>query len=356
MVPGQSVNVNFTKLPSGDIRSGAPVGYPFSGYIWLGYCTDTCTAPTGFVQVATINAKNSGGTFAGSTTTISGYPSSSTTSSTSSSTTSSSTTSIIPTQYISSNTVLSSDIIANENLVVNSIATLTTNSHYIIISGTLTNNGIISSGNLTNGGKDNNAGTISYAMNAPLSYGGSGGGGGWSDCNGGTQGGNTIAPGGLSAGEQESGCTSYDPLPGTSPAAPTPSYVLSNIKTWYNNGLGNYLNGAGGGTVAGGTCGGSATVTGGNGAFGIYLQANSIDNAGTINADGSSGNDGTGGSGCWDAGGGGGSFVILAYQSTINVGVIDVSGGGWVGNDGCCGNGGDGNYIEVQYTTPPITP
>ncbi len=99
MVPGQSVNVNFTKLPSGDIRSGAPVGYPFSGYIWLGYCTDTCTAPTGFVQVATINAKNSGHTafvLPSSTSTTSTSTSSSTISTTTSSSSTSSTTLATP--------------------------------------------------------------------------------------------------------------------------------------------------------------------------------------------------------------------------------------------------------------------
>ena len=252
---------------------------------------------------------------------------------------------------------LQGNIFVSGNVVISS-GSLTTNGFIIVAGGTFYNGGTILTGSAGGGSEDDNYGTISNAINVPLSYAGSGGGGGWSDCNDGIQGGNTIVPGGLSAGEQQGGCTGYNPLPGSTPAAPTSSAALSDIPTWYDNGFKSYFDGAGGGTVGGGTCGGSDIVTGGGGAFGIYIQANSIDNVGTINANGFSGNSGGGNEGCWDAGGGGGGFVILAYNSasTITLGTLEETGGAWVGNDGCCGTGGSGNYIEVPFSTPPINP
>ncbi len=370
LIPGQTVTVDF---PASDFRAGAvpsspTIGTPFSGYVWLGYCLSPCTnGPTAYSKVATLTVKSSG-SFSGSTTTT--PTSTSTSTSTSASTTS--TTTIVSTIYnppsydgndnvvYQLSTALSGDIKTTGSVTIYSGVTLTTDGFAIISGGAFTNDGTIITGQVGNGGVTNGNGGVNGG-NVPDSYGGSGGGGGWSNCNTGGAGGNTLVAGGA-AGSPGS-CNGDSPGSGAHQPAPAPSIVLADIPTWYANGFTNYYDGAGGGTCG---CNPSYSGSGGNG---IYIQATEVINNNVINANGYSGcpnGQGTGagqcsscsGDWCWNAGAGGGGFVILAYESSITPGTIDVSGGsGCVpGNYQCGGNGGSGQYIEVPYSSPPIPP
>ena len=62
LVPGQIVGVDFnaSKFAYGQIPANAPIGTPFAGYVWLGYCLSPCSAPTAYSKVATITAKEAG--------------------------------------------------------------------------------------------------------------------------------------------------------------------------------------------------------------------------------------------------------------------------------------------------------
>ncbi len=62
LVPGQIVGVDFnaSKFAYGQIPASAPIGTPFAGYVWLGYCFSPCSAPTAYSKVATITAKEAG--------------------------------------------------------------------------------------------------------------------------------------------------------------------------------------------------------------------------------------------------------------------------------------------------------
>ncbi len=368
LVPGQTVTAVFpaNAFPAGAVPSNPPIGTPFAGYIWLGYCLGPCTAPTAYSKVATITIK-SAGVFAGSTTTL---PSSTTTTTTSST----STTTISGTPCTNnwpggvcvgavtytSSMDLSDTIRVSGNVVIDSGVTLTTDGFAIISGGMFTNDGTIITGQVGNGGVTNGNGGVNGG-NVPDSYGGSGGGGGWSNCNNGGAGGNTLVSGG--AGGSPGGCNGDSPGSGANQPAPAPSIVLADIPTWYANGFTNYYDGAGGGTCS------CTTSYAGSGGYGIYIQAAEVINNNVINADGYSGcpnGQGTGagqcsgcnGDWCWNAGAGGGGFVILAYESSITPGTIDVSGGnGYVsGNYQSGGNGGPGQYIEVPYSSPPIPP
>ena len=76
LAPGQTVTVNFPNLASGQIPKGAPVGYKFSGYIWISYCTTPgCTNTEYYVKLAKISAGNSGmSSFQTGGNTITTYP------------------------------------------------------------------------------------------------------------------------------------------------------------------------------------------------------------------------------------------------------------------------------------------
>ena len=62
LVPGQIVGADFnaSKFAYGQIPANAPIGTPFAGYVWLGYCFSSCSAPTAYSKVATITAKEAG--------------------------------------------------------------------------------------------------------------------------------------------------------------------------------------------------------------------------------------------------------------------------------------------------------
>jgi len=215
---------------------------------------------------------------------------------------------------ISSNTTLTGDVYCN-NFTINSGVTLTTNGFNIFCSGTFINNGTINTGYYPN----NPAWTQAInGYSLPNSYGGSGSGGGNSNLVGGS----TLVAGG---GYLTSGST------------PTPPSSITNnlLLSWYLGGFQNYLAGAGGSGSGGGA--------GGNG---IYIQANQII-AGTINASGqnnesSSSNGGAGGGGCIVLAYGSGGYTAGSYN--VSPGVVQSS----------TIEGGKGNIITYNYSTPPI--
>ncbi len=62
LLPGQTVGADFnsSKFAYGQIPANAPIGTPFAGYVWLGYCLSPCSTPTAYSKVATITAKEAG--------------------------------------------------------------------------------------------------------------------------------------------------------------------------------------------------------------------------------------------------------------------------------------------------------
>ena len=99
LIPGQLGQVDFPSndFQAGGVPSNPTIGTPFAGYVWLGYCLNTCTFPTAYSKVATITIKSTAG-FAGPTsTTTTVISTTTTTTSTTSTTTSSSTTSSVTT-------------------------------------------------------------------------------------------------------------------------------------------------------------------------------------------------------------------------------------------------------------------
>ena len=293
------------------------------------------------------------------------------------------------------NTSLTNNILAY-SITINNGVILTTNGYALICNNTFINNGIIDTGQTP-------------LQNFPNSYGGSGGagssgGGGGSGGSGqqsGTAGGsgigyNTSVAGGRSTGGAggsgaAGGSAGVPGVSGATPSIPTLTNLL--IQTWYNNGMLNYLAGAGslseqGVNESGGTSSAIGGSSGGNGygAYGLYIQANQII-AGVINANGTTGssNGGNGGNGGYllggagggaGAGAGGGGVIILAYGNggyiagIYNVlgGTITSSGGdggaggsgdggpysGGVGGGSTTISGGNGDLITYNYAIPPI--
>ena len=219
-----------------------------------------------------------------------------------------------------SNATLTGNITATGNIKINSGVYLTTDGFYIISGGIFNNYGTIEAGTHGTG----------YAYNVPNSYGGSGGGG----SNLGQAGGNTLVPGGAAGPSDGNGA------PGSTPSAPTVTNTA--IKTWSAN-FTAYLSGAGGGA--------SATNDGGNGAYGVYIQAYAI-NAGIINTAGQAGKVNAPNAG----GGGGGGVIVLAYGAGgYTAGTYTYSGGAGGGSTYSGGAGGNGQVVTYPYSTPPLS-
>ena len=227
---------------------------------------------------------------------------------------------------ISADETLVTDLHAND-LTIDSGITLTTNGFHVYCTGTLTNNGTISTGQQ------------STPQAWTSSYGGSGGGAGNNSAGG------AGSPGSISTA--------------------LPAITATLISTWQADGFQTYMAGAGGGA--------SNVSSASPGGWGVYIQAVSIINNGTISSTGAvggsnpdvtfSGNAGfatlvAGGAspaaassyGGW-SGCAGSGVIILAYQTSLTLGTINVTG---VVSGGAGGAGGAGQYGTYQYTTPPI--
>jgi hypothetical protein len=263
---------------------------------------------------------------------------------------------------ISSSTSLATDLKTLCDITIDSGAILTTDGFSIITGNALVNDGTIASTPVGNGGMGGNTVYPSATSGGSMfnSYGGSGGGGGGITllqipATGGF-GGNTLAAGGLGGGP----ANNYGGN-GATPSAPSLSSSLLN--TWYGNGMQNYIEGAGGG--GGGDAYADTSVenptggTGGSGAFGVYIQANSI-TAGTVDAVGNSAGSCNGGDG---AGGGGGGVIVFAYGAGgYSSGTTNTGGG--LGGASCGtltstygGNGGNGQVLTYNYgSSPPVAP
>jgi len=257
-------------------------------------------------------------------------------------------------------TSLSGDIIAY-SVTIDSGVTLTSNGHSIICNSYFINNGEISTGRGASGGA-RGAPNGSPGASVTTSYGGSGGGGGGGNGYGwGASGGSTAVSGGGGGGGSLCGGSGYNGGNGnTPPSAPTLSN--STIQTWYNNGIQNYLEGAGGGGGGAGCTMWGTGGSGGSGGAGIYIQAMNI-STGTINSSGANGVQPywAGGGG---GGGGGGGSILLAYETNYIAGTYNTNGGSGApgngyggdgfGGGGHGGNGGNGLVLTYQFTTSPI--
>ncbi|MGH7736493.1 MAG: helix-turn-helix domain-containing protein [Candidatus Tyrphobacter sp.] len=112
------------------------------------------------------------------------------------------------------------------------------------------------------------------------------------------------------------------------------------LRHWYANGIFAKLAGAPGGGVT------SNSPVGGEGANGVYVQANRID-AGRIRAQGTSG----------EAGGGGGAIVLAYGSGGLRSGHYLVGGGSGAASCGASAHGARGLVIAYAYgTRQPIDP
>ncbi|MCL4379690.1 hypothetical protein M1589_04060 [Candidatus Marsarchaeota archaeon] len=169
------------------------------------------------------------------------------------------------------------------------------------------------------GGTANDGGAYGASgQSLPASYGGSGGGGSST----GSSGGSTLAPGG--------GMNT----PGTSPALP--SQPSSSLVASLGSSIAAYLTGAGGAS-------GSYTSVGGDGSYGVYLQADSLELSGaTVNAMGQGGGAGSGG--------GGGGVIVLVHGASFSQPSSEYYGGG-AGGGGGGAAGGSGNVMVFDAVT-----
>lgn len=241
---------------------------------------------------------------------------------------------------ITSNTVLSGDVFA-QNITIESGVTVYSEGHDFFAGGYFHNYGTIVTGWAPYGDYVN-------------SYGGSGG-GALSPYNYSTAGFSTIAPGGSASYSNtvsaENGQSSL-----------LPALNNSLLENWCDHGMNEFLCGAAGGS--------GPLTTGGGGANGIYIQANSVV-AGVIRASGSAGNFfsqfSSSGYGTSTGGGGGGCIVIAYGNGGLSNGSYSYSGGNGAYNqntnpgqlgfyDTNAGNGGNGQFAAFYYgNTPPVS-
>ncbi len=244
------------------------------------------------------------------------------------------------TVLISTSQVLTSNLIAS-NVLIDPGATLWTDGHSIVAADSFLNYGTVRTGNIPNG-------PGSAHDNFTSSYGGSGGGASYQDvacpsCHGG----NTRSAGGGAS--SDAGRAGF----GSSPPGWT-RLTGALVSSWWNSSggaLSRYLSGAAGGGYSGGV--------GGEGAWGLYIQADVL-YAGTIVASGTAGGAVLCGSETLISGGGGGGSVLLAYglPSGYTAPTLNSSGGSGASCSAghASGAGGNGWLIPLRYTTPPVPP
>ena len=236
------------------------------------------------------------------------------------------------------------------NLLITNGSILNSNGFSIIVSGCLRNDGTIFSGY-----------NVNSSVNLTQSVGGSGGGGlalsqtypsyaenGYS----------TIVSGGGSQVIDVNNNVVNKGYPGNSTGPEAIS--LLTIKNFYSSGIQKYITGVAGGCAE---SGGSVFAKGGDGGYGLFIEASSII-AGNINTAGQNGaGSGTGsGVGLAAGGGGGGGSVIILYSQNLVNGTYYINGGGSTCVSGLSGyptiiggEGGSGEVIIDQYSgLPPI--
>jgi len=222
---------------------------------------------------------------------------------------------------ITQNETLTSDIYCT-NLTIEAGVTVTTAGFNIYCTGTVDNAGTIVTGSTP-------------AESFPESYGGSGGGATNLNASGGapTAGFSTLAPGG-------SPCTASGCAAGNGSTPSLPRLTRSLLSSWQSEGMSQFLAGASGGS--------SPSVTGGAGAYGLYVAGSDVI-AGTIDAAGSNGTNNPGQS---SAGGGGGGTVVIAYGAGgYTPGTVNVSGGWTVEASGNHVDlGGNGSIVPIHLT------
>lgn len=180
----------------------------------------------------------------------------------------------LSTTTISSNETLSSDLIIQGNLTIDSGVTVTTNGYSIICEGNFTNNGTIVSGLNTLSTTNSSAGYGSYGIFVQcLNFTNNGtintNAGNGSQCNGNGGGGGgagaivvayygtytnngTITQNGGGGGSSSGTSWSTNSgSPGGSTHGGTPSLSNTTLSSWYTNGIQQYLEGAGGGGSGG---------------------------------------------------------------------------------------------------------
>lgn len=239
---------------------------------------------------------------------------------------------------ISSDTVLHGNLFA-DNLTINPGVTLVTNGYSIILSGNFENYGFVCAGY-----NPHSVGVDGYSLNYLHSLGGSGGGASFDSSYSVSayHAGATMAPCGTALPDQTGGSghgVSFSTVIGYT--------TISNISKWFKNGIQQYISGAAGGSVIGYY---GSMASGGLGSYGIYIQANTV-NEGNIIAAGNSVYDD-----CLDAsqGAGGGGAIIIAYGSG---GCIPgtVSNNGGIATPECSnyymagGQGGNGAVFSINY-------
>ena len=239
---------------------------------------------------------------------------------------------------ISSDTVLHGNLFA-VNLTIDQGVTLFTEGYSIILSGNFENFGTVCAGFNTN-----SANQFGYATDYPHSLGGSGGGASYYPTSSvrAFYSGSTMAPGGTAMDDHTGGSGNS-----VSSSVSQNYATLTNISKWFKTGIQQYITGAAGGGVTGDY---GVTDAGGYGSYGIYIQANTV-NEGNIVAAGESVSDN-----CYEAsqGAGGGGTILIAYGDGGCIpGAISNNGG--IATPYCYdyptagGTGGNGNVISMNY-------
>lgn len=243
--------------------------------------------------------------------------------------------------YINATTNLTSNLTC-ENLYIDNNVTLYTDGYNIICFGNFTSYGTIITGLANNSGDD-----YQNALSYPNSLGGSGGGDSYTNSI------STFTTAGATDAFAGSDIMNGNGQAGSTGHVPT-LFTDSLLRTWYNNSIQQYLTGGGG---AGGMGYYGGNDHGANGAYGIFIQAQTMVSSGIIMANGQNTSDIA-----TDLthGGGGGGAIIIAYGSggyTINGGIY--SNGSSVGPNQydyyySGGTGGNGNIILYDYGNTPV--
>ncbi len=333
LIPGQTVFVDFTNFAAGAIPPGIPTGTNFAGYVWLGYCTSTpCAAPTNYEKVATMTLVSVSGVILQSVGPLgspsnpfpfgggwqgSGYYNN------------------VPGHLpgaviqIMSQSAYDTYITTTTTTTTTTITTTTSTTVTTTTSTTSTSSTTVTSTTTTT----STTSTTTTTTTVPVTYNPTGGYSGSDNVefsSSGTLSGDITTTGDITI---DSGVT-----------ITTNGYGFIAGGTFNN--MGTINTGSQPNTGGDGCCG----VDGGNNAYGLYIQANSV-TVGTVNAQGQPGGN-CGAVAC--GGGGGGGSVLVEYGSSYTPGSCNLSGGSGghnTGSGGCfcaAASGANGGNTEIQ--------